>query len=68
MTGDLEESRGRVERGVADLRTALAAEFGSAPRLGRWALVLLAAAAGFALGSAAGARRAGRRLRRPAVA
>jgi hypothetical protein len=57
----LQESRLRLEASVGRLRAALQSEFGAAPRLGRWALVLLAAAAGFALASRVPRRR--RRLR-----
>ena len=64
MTDRLEESRRRLEGSVERLREALTAELGTVPRLGRWALVLLAASAGFVLGGAAGERLAERRRRR----
>ena len=63
MKDRLEESRLRLEASVERLRAALESEFGAAPRLGRWALVLLAAAAGFALASRVPRRR--RRLPPP---
>jgi hypothetical protein len=64
MTDRLERSRRSLEESVERLRAALGSEFGAAPRLGRWALVVVVAAAGFVLGGAAGARLADRRRRR----
>ena len=60
MSDALASGRARFERSLDELRRALESELGSAPRLGRWALVLGAAAAGFALGRALATRRRGR--------
>ncbi len=43
-------SRERFERSLEDLRSALDQELGWAPKLSRWAVPLIAAAAGVALG------------------
>ena len=64
MNAELESSRKRFEDSLTHLRGEIASEFGSAPRLGRWALVLAAAAVGFLVGGALGGRVAGRRRRR----
>ena len=45
-------SRERFERSLEDLRSALDQELGWAPKLSRWAVPLIAAAAGVALGMA----------------
>ena len=65
MNDDVERSRDRLERSLADLRDALSTEFGAVPRFGRWALVIAAAAAGFVLGGTLGSRVAGRLRRGP---
>lgn len=54
--------RHRFERSLAMLRDALESELGSAPRIGRWALVLAAAATGFLAGQAVGGGARRRRL------
>ena len=64
MSDDLESSRDRLERSLADLRDALSTELGGVPKLGRWALVIAVAAAGFVIGGALGGRLSGRRRRR----
>ncbi|KAB2956087.1 MAG: hypothetical protein F9K16_14935 [Thermoanaerobaculia bacterium] len=55
----LAAGRRRFERSLETLRDAFESELGSAPRIGRWALVLAAAATGFLAGQAVlgGARR-----------
>jgi hypothetical protein len=58
---ELEASRKRFEDSLTRLRGALESEFGSAPRLGRWAVVLAAAAVGFLAGGALGGRLSARR-------
>lgn len=57
----IERSRQRFEQSLEDLRSAVDRELGWAPRLSRWAVPLVAAAAGLALGLAV--RRALPRLR-----
>lgn len=61
MSVELERSRRRLERGLGDLLGAVEGELGWAPRLGRWAALVVAAAVGFVAASAVVARR--RRLR-----
>ena len=46
----IERSRRRFEQSLEDLRAAVDLELGWAPRLSRWALALVAAAVGVALG------------------
>lgn len=57
----IESSRRRFEESLDDLRSAVDRELGWAPKLSRWAVPLVAAAAGLALGLAV--RRALPRLR-----
>jgi hypothetical protein len=57
-------SRRRFEERWAELQAGLESEFGWAPHASRWALLLAAAAAGFALGGGLGGRLLRRRLRR----
>jgi hypothetical protein len=61
---ELEASRKRFEESLDRLRGEIEQEFGSAPRLGRWAVVLAAAAVGFLAGGAVGGRLAARRRAR----
>jgi len=61
MSSELERSRRRLEAGFEELRGAVAADFGWAPRATRWALPVVAAAVGLVLGLAL--RRALPRLR-----
>lgn len=63
MSRELDRGRERFERSLTDLRDAIEDEFGAVPRLGRWALALGAAAAGFALGGVLVRRLAGGRRR-----
>jgi hypothetical protein len=63
VRSDLERSRERLERSLADLREAVEAELGAVPRLGRWAVAVVAAAAGFALGASLRRRISARRRR-----
>jgi hypothetical protein len=67
MSADLERSRERLERGLAELREAVESELGALPRLGRWALAVAVAAAGFALGAAVRRRVSAARGRRRAI-
>jgi hypothetical protein len=46
----VERSRQHFEETLEDLRSAVEQELGWAPRLSRWAVPLIAAAAGLALG------------------
>ncbi len=48
----IERSRRRFEQSLEDLRAAVDQELGWAPRLSRWAVPLVAAAVGLALGMA----------------
>jgi len=48
----IRSSRERFERSLEDLRSAFDQEVGWAPRLSRWAVPLIALAAGVALGVA----------------
>lgn len=57
MSAELELSRRRLERGLDELLGAVESEIGWAPRLGRWAALVVAAAAGFAVASAIRSRR-----------
>ncbi len=57
----LEASRARFERSVESLRGALESEFGTAPKFGRFALLIAAAAAGFVAGQTIGGGRRSRR-------
>lgn len=51
MTDDrIAQSRQRFERSLEDLRGAVERELGWAPKISRWALPLVAAAVGVALG------------------
>lgn len=50
MEERLEERRREFEERVADLRDAVASEFGWAPRAATWVLPVLAGAAGLAAG------------------
>lgn len=64
MSGDLDRSRRRFEESLADLVESVGRELGTVPRLGRWALLVAAAAAGFVAGGALAARISQRRSRR----
>jgi adenine/guanine phosphoribosyltransferase-like PRPP-binding protein len=64
VSAELDASRRRFEQSLDRLRDEIASEFGSAPRLGRWAVVLTAAAVGFLAGGALAGRLAARRKRR----
>lgn len=64
MSRDLERSRRRFEESLADLAESVGRELGSVPRLGRWALVIGVAAAGFVAGGVLASRIARRRRRR----
>lgn len=64
MSAEPEAARKRFEESLERLRGSFEREFGSAPRLGRWAAVLAAAAVGFLAGGAVGRRLGTRRLRR----
>lgn len=61
MSGDLERSRRRFEESLADLVESVGRELGTVPRLGRWALLVGAAAAGFVVGGAVATRISQRR-------
>lgn len=52
MTREVDRSRRRLERSLAELRGAANGEFGWAPRLSRWALPLVAGAVGLVIGLA----------------
>lgn len=64
MSRELERSRRRFEESLADLAESIGRELGTVPRLGRWALVIAAAAAGFVAGGVLASRLADRRRRR----
>lgn len=52
MTGNLERSRRRFERSLADLQDSIEREVGWAPRALSWVVPLVGVAAGIALGMA----------------
>jgi hypothetical protein len=64
VSRELERSRRRFEESLADLAESIGRELGTVPRLGRWALVLAAAAAGFVAGGVLASRLEDRRRRR----
>lgn len=64
MSHELERSRRRFEESLADLVDSVGRELGTVPRVGRWALLIGAAAAGFVAGGVVAARIADRRRRR----
>jgi hypothetical protein len=66
LSRELDRGRERFERSLADLRDVIEDELGAVPRVGRWALAIGAAAAGFVLGGVLARRVAGRR-RRPSA-
>ena len=56
MSRELERSRRRFEESLADLAESIGRELGTVPRLGRWALVIAASAAGFVAGGVVASR------------